>query len=105
VDVHKASRLADEKRARNAEASARFRQRRKQKEKEANSNIEKLQQQTRDLERKIKEVEQERDFYRAERDRFRDVVYRTPNMRHLVMQAPPSPQSMYWESKRVLGEY
>ncbi|PMD64963.1 uncharacterized protein K444DRAFT_640673 [Hyaloscypha bicolor E] len=89
-----ASRLADEKRARNAGASARFRQRRKEKEKEANSNIEKLQQQTRELERKVREVEQERDFYRAERDRFRDVVYRTPDMRHLVMQAPPSPQSM-----------
>jgi hypothetical protein len=94
VDVHQASRLADEKRARNAGASARFRQRRKEKEKEANSNIEKLQQQTRDLERKVREVEQERDFYRAERDRFRDVVYRTPDMRHLVMQAPPSPQTM-----------
>lgn len=94
VDVHQASRLADEKRARNAGASARFRQRRKEKEKEANSNIEKLQQQTRELERKVREVEQERDFYRAERDRFRDVVYRTPDTRHLVMQAPPSPQSM-----------
>jgi hypothetical protein len=94
VDVHQASRLADEKRARNAGASARFRQRRKEKEKEANSNIEKLQQQTRELERKVREVEQERDFYRAERDRFRDVVYRTPDMRHLVMQAPPSPQSI-----------
>jgi hypothetical protein len=94
VDVHQASRLADEKRARNAGASARFRQRRKEKEKEANSSIEKLQQQTRELERKVREVEQERDFYRAERDRFRDVVYRTPDMRHLVMQAPPSPQSM-----------
>jgi hypothetical protein len=94
VDVHQASRLADEKRARNAGASARFRQRRKEKEKEANNNIEKLQQQTRDLERKIREVEQERDFYRGERDRFREVVYRSPDTRHLVMQAPPSPQSM-----------
>ncbi len=43
-------------------ASARFRQRRKEKEKEASSNIEKLQQQTRELERKVREVEQERDF-------------------------------------------
>jgi hypothetical protein len=94
VDVHQASRLADEKRARNAGASARFRQRRKEKEKEANTNIEKLQQQTRELERRVREVEQERDFYRAERDRFRDVVFRTPEMRHLAMQAPPSPQSM-----------
>jgi len=94
VDVHQASRLADEKRARNAGASARFRQRRKEKEKEASTTIEKMQQQTRELERKIMEVEQERDFYRGERDRFRDVVYRTPETRHLAIQAPPSPQSV-----------
>jgi hypothetical protein len=74
-------------------ASARFRQRRKEKEKEASSNIEKLQQQTRELERKVREVEQERDFYRGERDRFRDVVFRAPELRHLAIQAPPSPQS------------
>jgi hypothetical protein len=94
VDVHQASRLADEKRARNAGASARFRQRRKEKEKEASTTIEKMQQQTRDLERKNRDLERERDFYRGERDRFRDVVYRTPELRHLAMQAPPSPLSM-----------
>ncbi|TVY52692.1 hypothetical protein LSUE1_G010298, partial [Lachnellula suecica] len=94
VDVHQASRLADEKRARNAGASARFRQRRKEKEKEASTNIEKLQQQSRDLERRVREVEQERDFYRGERDRLRDVVYRTPETRHFAMQSPPSPLSM-----------
>ncbi|KAH6683891.1 hypothetical protein B0J14DRAFT_466489 [Halenospora varia] len=94
VDVHQASRLADEKRARNAGASARFRQRRKEKEREASTNIEKLQQQTRDLERRVREVEQERDFYRGERDRFRDVLFRTPGMRDVAMQAPPSPLSM-----------
>jgi len=94
VDVHQASRLADEKRARNAGASARFRQRRKEKEKEANTTIEKMQQQNRELERRVREVEQERDFYRGERDRMRDVLYRTPETRHMAMQGPPSPQSM-----------
>ena len=94
VDVHQASRVADEKRARNAGASARFRQRRKEKEKEANNIIEKLQQQARELESKLREVEQERDFYRAERDRFRDIVFRTPEMKHLAVQAPLSPRSM-----------
>ncbi|KAJ5043013.1 uncharacterized protein L3040_004402 [Drepanopeziza brunnea f. sp. 'multigermtubi'] len=94
VDVHQASRLADEKRARNAGASARFRQRRKEKEKEASTSIEKLQQQTRDLERKMRDVEQQRDRYRHERDRLRDIVYRSPDIRHLAMQGPPSPQSM-----------
>jgi hypothetical protein len=94
VDVHQASKLADEKRARNAGASARFRQRRKEKEKEASTSIEKLQTNTRDLERRLRETEQERDFYRGERDRFRDVVFRTPEMRHLAMQTPPSPRTM-----------
>ena len=94
VEVHQASRLADEKRARNAGASARFRQRRKEKEREASTTIEKMQHQTRDLERRIREVEQERDFYRDERNRMRDVLSRTPDMRHLAMQGPPSPQTL-----------
>ena len=94
VEVHQASRLADEKRARNAGASARFRQRRKEKERESSTTIEKMQHQTRDLERRIREVEQERDFYRGERDRMRDVLNRTPDMRHLAMQGPPSPQTL-----------
>ncbi|EPE30174.1 hypothetical protein GLAREA_12897 [Glarea lozoyensis ATCC 20868] len=94
VDVHQASKLADEKRARNAGASARFRQRRKEKEKDASISIEKLQTNTRELERRLRETEQERDFYRSERDRFRDVVFRTPDMRHLAMQTPPSPRTL-----------
>lgn len=93
IDTSSASRLADEKRARNATASARFRQRRKERERDAGATIDKMQSQNRDLERKVRELEQERDFYRGERDRFRDVVYRTPETRHLAMQAPPSPHA------------
>ncbi|KAG9245880.1 hypothetical protein BJ878DRAFT_418221 [Calycina marina] len=92
VDVHQASKLADEKRARNAGASARFRQRRKEKEKEASSTIEKMQQTTREQERRMREMESERDFYRGERDRLRDVLYRTPGMRDFAIQGPPSPR-------------
>lgn len=94
VDVHQGSRLADEKRARNAGASARFRQRRKEKETEAKSSIEKLQARTMELEGKLREVGQERDFYRADRDRLRDVVFETPGLRHHAMCGAPSPQSM-----------
>ncbi|KAM3080722.1 hypothetical protein ACMFMG_005655 [Clarireedia jacksonii] len=75
-------------------ASARFRQRRKEKEKEASSNIEKLQQQNRDLERRLRETEGDRDFYRSERNRFRDVLLRNPGMREAAMHAPPSPRTM-----------
>jgi len=62
VDVQAASKMADEKRARNAGASARFRERRKQKEKEASMNIQKLEQQLRDLERRVRDAESDRDF-------------------------------------------
>jgi len=93
VDVHQASKLADEKRKRNAGASARFRQRRKDKEKEASTNIDKLNQQARELERRVREVEQERDFYRSQRDRLRDIVYQTPEIRHHA-QGPPSPRAL-----------
>jgi len=102
VDVHQASRLADEKRARNAGASARFRQRRKEKEKEASTTIEKMQQQTRDQERRIREIESEREFYRSERDRLRDVLYRTPGMREFATQCPPSPRQS--RSTSLLGQ-
>lgn len=87
VDVLVASRAADEKRARNAGASARFRQRRKEKENEANNVIARQ-------DRKIKELEQERNFYRDDRDRLRDVVLQTPGLEHHARWGPSSPQAM-----------
>lgn len=92
VDVQAASKMADEKRARNAGASARFRERRKQKEKEASMNIQKLETQLRDLERRLRDAEHDRDFYRSERDRFREFCYRNPSTRELVAQTPLSPR-------------
>ncbi|RKF73638.1 putative transcription factor bzip [Golovinomyces cichoracearum] len=91
VDVHHASRLAGEKRARNAGASARFRQRRKEKEKEACSAIEKLESQVRDLETRLESMESERNFYHSERDRLRDILLRSPETRHFATQAQVSP--------------
>lgn len=67
VDVQAASKVADEKRKRNATASHRFRQRRKEKERETSQNIAKLEHQLRDL------VE-EREYYRMERDYFRSLA-------------------------------
>jgi hypothetical protein len=92
VDVQAASKMADEKRARNAGASARFRERRKQKEKEASQNIEKLNTQLRDLERRLREAEHDRDFYRGERDRFREFCFRNPSTREFASNVPPSPR-------------
>lgn len=67
VDVQAASKVADEKRKRNATASHRFRQRRKEKERETSQNIAKL-------EHEVRKLREEKDFYRMERDFFRSVV-------------------------------
>lgn len=92
LDRQGASKMADEKRARNAGASARFRQRRKEKEVEASSSIGKLEETQRALEKKVKDLEEDRDFYRAERDRFRDLAYRDPSQREAILQSPASPR-------------
>ena len=84
VDVQAASKMADEKRKRNAGASARFRQRRKEKEREASTTITKL-------ETRIRDLSEERDYYRVERDYFRGIVYST-SAQALVVPRVPSPR-------------
>ncbi|MCJ1311122.1 hypothetical protein MMC25_004792 [Agyrium rufum] len=84
VDTQAASKMADEKRKRNAGASARFRQRRKEKERESSQLIAKL-------EGQIRSLDEEKEYYKGERDYFRDVamnpgqapnVPRIPSPRH-----------------------
>lgn len=91
VDVHQASRQADEKRQRNAGASARFRQRKKEREVRQSIDIQKLEAINRDMEKRVHEAEAEKERYRADRDRLRDIVYRTPGISELAYQGPPSP--------------
>jgi hypothetical protein len=82
VDVQAASRVADEKRRRNAGASARFRQRRKEKERESSTTIQKLDAQ-------IKALGEDAEFYKRERDYFAGILMQTPGgERHF-----PRPQS------------
>ena len=83
LDVQQASKVADEKRKRNAGASARFRQRRKEKEKEASTTISGLQQE-------LRELREERDFYRNERNWIRDLATRQFGIQ--LPLRPPSPQ-------------
>jgi hypothetical protein len=85
VDVQQASKMADEKRKRNAGASARFRARRKEKEKEANQTIESLQ-------KVIRDITEERDFYLGERNFYRDFVARALGPIQVPIR-PPSPQA------------
>ncbi|KAI0603451.1 hypothetical protein F4775DRAFT_33028 [Biscogniauxia sp. FL1348] len=93
IEMYQGSKQADEKRQRNAGASARFRQRKKDKEIQQAMNIQKLENQNRDLEKRVQDLEGERDRYRSERDRLRDIVYRTPGISELAYQGPPSPIS------------
>ena len=86
VDVQAASKVADEKRKRNATASHRFRQRRKEKERETSSNISKL-------EHQVREMAEERDFYRCERDYFRSISASVPAHVHIAPR-PPSPRHL-----------
>lgn len=86
VDVQAASRVADEKRRRNAGASARFRQRRKEKEKEASTSISRLEQQ-------VKEVTEDAEFYRTERANLLSLLRGVPGMEH-QLQRPPSPRQI-----------
>ena len=81
VDVQAASKVADEKRKRNAGASARFRQRRKEKERESSQTIA-------NLESKIRSLDEEKEYYRMERDYFRGVVYSTPGQQHIPPRVP-----------------
>lgn len=81
VDVQAASRVADEKRRRNAGASARFRERRKKKEMEATATIAKLEQQ-------MKDASEDADFYRQERDVLAAILRGMPGgERHLSGRA------------------
>ena len=84
VDVQAASRMADEKRRRNAGASARFRQRRKEKEKEASTTIGRLEQQ-------VKDLGEDADFYWRERDIFRGILSTIPGCER-YLQRPASPR-------------
>ncbi|KAK4115423.1 hypothetical protein N656DRAFT_704092, partial [Canariomyces notabilis] len=98
VDVHQASKQADEKRQRNAGASARFRQRKKEREREQQEGMQKLENQNRELEKRVEELvkqcqelEAQRDFYQNERNRLRVLVARTPGISEWADRRPPSP--------------
>ena len=82
VDIQQASKTANEKRKRNASASARFRARRKEKEKEASHTIV-------SLEKDLKDIVDDRNHYRSERDYYRELAARHVDL----SQLPPRPIS------------
>lgn len=90
IDFHQASKQADEKRLRNAGASARFRARKKEREREQSLGMQRLEAANRELQHRIRELEEERNFYRDERNRLRDIVSQTMSI-HEHAKGPPSP--------------
>ena len=95
VDVQAASKVADEKRKRNATASHRFRQRRKEKERETSQNIAKLEQDLRDQ-------TSEAEYYRVERDFFRDLAHKSGVK---VGPRPASPRTLRFQQYSGYGPY
>ena len=83
VHIHATSKVANEKRKRNATASHRFRQRRKEEEHRNSQTIAQLEQQ-------IRQLEDEKEYFRKERDYFREITFRNPGPARLLPQ-PISP--------------
>ena len=98
VDLHGGSKIQDEKRQRNAGASARFRQRKKEREKDLAEMNTRMAEHIRELESRYNELLKhcndlaaDREFYRNERNRLRELVLRTPSIKEWAERAPPSP--------------
>ncbi|KAJ1335310.1 diaphanous 1 [Microdochium nivale] len=107
VETYSGSKQADEKRQRNAGASARFRKRKKTKEESNLLNLQRLEKDVRDMERRVQETQGENDRLRADRDRLRDLVHRTPEISYMAFQGPQSPTSsrttMHMPGRSPLG--
>ncbi|KAF1731681.1 hypothetical protein CRV24_007870 [Beauveria bassiana] len=92
VDYSHASKKADEKRQRNAKASTRHRKKKKNILEENNRELLDLRQDHVKMLTNIEHLTRQRDFYREERNRLRDIVLRTPVISQHA-SGPPSPVS------------
>ncbi|KAF7536683.1 hypothetical protein G7Z17_g13009 [Cylindrodendrum hubeiense] len=92
VDYSQASKKADEKRQRNAVASTRHRRKKKIMQEENTKQLQELRDERRALEVKLEELIHQRDFYRDDRNRLRDIVSQTSGISHMAA-GPSSPAS------------
>ncbi|EHK41398.1 hypothetical protein TRIATDRAFT_301980 [Trichoderma atroviride IMI 206040] len=90
VDYSQASKKADEKRQRNAKASTRHRRKKKTLQEENLKHLQELKEERQQMLQQIEELENQRDFYRSDRNRLRDIVSRTPAVSNHAA-GPPSP--------------
>ncbi|KEY64847.1 hypothetical protein S7711_08854 [Stachybotrys chartarum IBT 7711] len=99
VDYSQASKKADEKRQRNAKASTRHRRKKKTMQEENMRQLQTLKDERQQMIQHIEELTHQRDFYRGERHRLRDIVSRNPTTSELAA-GPPSPPPL-----RPLGPF
>ncbi|KAJ2980517.1 hypothetical protein NQ176_g2592 [Zarea fungicola] len=92
VDYSQASKKADEKRQRNAKASTRHRRKKKNMQEENIRMLQDLKDEQDSMAQQITALTRQRDFYREERNRLRDIVLRTPAISQHA-SGPPSPIS------------
>ncbi|KAF5592588.1 hypothetical protein FPCIR_5618 [Fusarium pseudocircinatum] len=88
MDFSQASKKADEKRQRNAVASTRHRRKKKIMQEENSKQLQELRDERRLMEIRIDELTQQRDFYREDRNRLRDIVAQTPSISNLAAGLP-----------------
>lgn len=92
VDYSQASKKADEKRQRNAKASTRHRRKKKNLQEENIRMLQDLKDDQEAMADQIESLTRQRDFYREERNRLRDIVLHTPAISQHA-SGPPSPIS------------
>ncbi|KAG4274347.1 hypothetical protein FPRO04_14515 [Fusarium proliferatum] len=90
IDFSQASKKAYEKRQRNAVASTRHRRKKKIMQEENSKQLQELRDERRLMEIRIEELIQQRDFYREDRNRLRDIVAQTPSITGHAA-GPPNP--------------
>ena len=90
VDYSQASKKADEKRQRNAKASTRHRRKKKTIQEENVRQLQEVKDEREQLADDLDHMRRQRDFYRDERNRLREIVSRTPGIQQHAA-GPPSP--------------
>ncbi|KAM0514057.1 hypothetical protein ACHAPE_007147, partial [Trichoderma viride] len=93
VDYSQASKKADEKRQRNAKASTRHRRKKKTLQEENMKHLQELKEERQQMLQQMEELENQRDFYRSDRNRLRDIVARTPAKPPNAVSSHPHPYS------------
>ncbi|EQL03143.1 hypothetical protein G6O67_003247 [Ophiocordyceps sinensis] len=106
VDYSQASKKADEKRQRNAKASTRHRRKKKTMQEENARQLQDLKDERQQLMEELDGLRRQRDFYRDDRNRLREIVARTPGIhQHAGGPASPSEQGSDSHTERSPGQH